>query len=284
MARANNLITRANEREGAEMGTFSRRDLIKSTGIVGIAALAGGSPGADAQQNEDNRNEEAKARPDGSKAADRGSAGDDDVLRFFNTDEAQFIAAAVERLIPADDRWGGAGEAGVLYYIDHQLASVYGSGAKMYLDGPWDPQGFPGQGYQLRYSPAELYRVGIAEIRDQVKQQYKGKEFWELGQNDQDTVLADLDMGNMKLPSMPSTVFFETLLANTIEGYFSDPIYGGNRNMVGWRLVGFPGAYAQYLGLVDQHGFELRREPIGISNADAVLSLERQGRQERKAG
>jgi gluconate 2-dehydrogenase gamma chain len=65
-------------------------------------------------------------------------------------------------------------------------------------------------------------------------------------------------------------VFFETLLANTVEGYFADPVYGGNRDMVSWRIIGFPGAFAQYLELVDQHGYVYDRPPIGIAGALAA--------------
>ena len=51
----------------------------------------------------------------------------------------------------------------------------------------------------------------------------------------------------------------------TLEGYFSDPAYGGNRDMIGWRMVGFPGAYAQYVELVDVHDLAYSRAPISIA-------------------
>jgi gluconate 2-dehydrogenase gamma chain len=119
----------------------------------------------------------------------------------------------------------------------------------------------------LRYSPAELYRVSIEEIRDHVRKQSDKKEFWELSTDQMDSVLKDLESGKIELPSVPSPAFFETLLANTIEGYFSDPVYGGNRGMIGWQMIGFPGAYAQYVELVDQFGYELDRPPLSIAGA-----------------
>jgi gluconate 2-dehydrogenase gamma chain len=247
------------------MTKLSRRELIKGTGLAGVAAVTGAAGSALAQQ----RGAAARGDPNG---AERAAETTTDVMTYFTADEARFVAAAVDRLIPADDEAGGAEEAGVAYYIDRQLSSAYGAGAKLYLEGPWDPDAAAEFGYQLRYSPAELYRVAIAEVRDAVKQHNDGKEFWDLDAEDKDAVLSALEHAEMELASVPSDVFFETLLANTIEGYFSDPAYGGNRNMVGWRLVGFPGAFAQYAGLVDQHGFEFKREPIGMANADAVLS------------
>jgi gluconate 2-dehydrogenase gamma chain len=185
---------------------------------------------------------------------------------FFNDEEARFVEAAVDRLIPADE-WAGAKEAGVLVYIDRQLAGAYGVGARMYLKGPWVPEAPPEQGYQLRHPPAELYRIGIAESRSYVRDEFGDKELWELAPEQIDSVLSALESGDASLPSIPSPVFFETLLANTVEGYFADPVYGGNRDMASWRMIGFPGAFAQYLELVDQHGYVYDRPPIGIAGA-----------------
>jgi gluconate 2-dehydrogenase gamma chain len=82
-------------------------------------------------------------------------------------------------------------------------------------------------------------------------------------------VLKELESGQIRLPSLPSPVFFETLLANTVEGFFSDPAYGGNRGMAGWRMIGFPGAYAQYADLVEAYDLPYTRPPIGIGDEAA---------------
>ncbi|HEV7275254.1 MAG TPA: gluconate 2-dehydrogenase subunit 3 family protein [Devosiaceae bacterium] len=242
---------------------LSRRDLFKTAGVAGIAAVV---PPALGQQPEilapPEANDAPAHQPDNLAAAD--------VLFFFNDEEARFIEAVVERLIPADPRWPGAAEAGVLYYIDHQLASAYGAGGRMYLRGPWVPDAAPEQGYQLRFSPAELYRIGIEEARAQIRDT-TGSEFWDLTPAAMDSALKDLETGRTQLPSLPAAVFFETLLANTIEGFFGDPAYGGNRDMVGWRMVGFPGAYAAYLEEVDIYNLEYLREPVGMANQQARL-------------
>jgi gluconate 2-dehydrogenase gamma chain len=189
-----------------------------------------------------------------------------DVLFFFNEAEASFVERAIDRLIPPDPEWPGAVWAGVLVYIDRQLASAYGAGGHMYLNGPWAPDAPPEQGYQLRYSPAELYRIGVEETRAWVRDLHGGREFWEIGEPMMDEALHALETGQAPLPSLPSAVFFETLLANTIEGFFADPAYGGNRDAVGWRMVGFPGAYAQFLDLVDEWGYPYDRRPIGMTD------------------
>jgi gluconate 2-dehydrogenase gamma chain len=253
------------------MDGLSRRALLRTAGAAaGTAAIA----------------PTALAEPvPGSAAAPQPAADgrSTDLLGFFNAEEARFVRAAVDRLIPADDRWGGAEAAGVLYYIDQQLGGAYGAGARMYLKGPWAPDAPPQQGYQQRHSPADLYRTAIGEIRSAVRQQHGNREFWDLSPDEMDKVLSGLETGELRLASLPGPVFFETLLANTIEGYFGDPAYGGNRGMISWRMIGFPGAYAQYVGLVDQFGFDFAREPVGIAGEPGPrASHEMQQHAERK--
>ena len=79
-----------------------------------------------------------------------------------------------------------------------------------------------------------------------------------------------MESGEIQIEELPVQVFFETLLANTIEGFFADPAYGGNRDMVGWRMVGFPGAYGQYAFEVEQHGMIWDHPPVSM--ADTVHS------------
>jgi gluconate 2-dehydrogenase gamma chain len=185
---------------------------------------------------------------------------------FLTEQEAAFIAAAVDRLIPADETWPGAAEAGVVDYIDRQLAGAYGSGSRMYLEGPW-PEGTPQQGYQLPLTPAQLYREAIRGIGVHLGQAYGGRAFEQLTANEQDGLLRALETGTLDIGDAPAAVFFETLLANTIEGFFADPIYGGNRDMVGWRMVGFPGAYAQFVYEVDRHGVRFDRPPMSMAQS-----------------
>lgn len=240
-------------------GRFSRRDLLKTTAAAGVAGL---SASARAQELP------AAERP-GAAPAPQGAAGaDETLLFFFTTEEARFVEAVVDRLIPPDEQWPGAAWAGVVTFIDQQLAGAYGSGARMYLEGPWKPDAPPQQGYQLRYSPAELYRTGIREAREWIAGRF-GAEFRELAPDVQDQALSALESGTAKLPSLPSPVFFETLLANTVEGWFADPAYGGNRDMVAWRMVGFPGAFAQYVDLVELYDRPYTRPPISLANQEA---------------
>lgn len=180
---------------------------------------------------------------------------------FFKAEEAEFVEAAVARLIPADEMGPGALEAGVPDYIDRQLAGAWGRGERLYRSGPWQP-GTPGQGYQLPFTPAELFRTAIRAIVEDLRR--NRRSFAQLTAESQDRYLAALEDEARSLGGVPSNVFFHSLLELTIEGFFSDPVYGGNKDMVGWKLVGFPGAYANYYDFVDQHGIAFKRPPMSL--------------------
>jgi gluconate 2-dehydrogenase gamma chain len=180
---------------------------------------------------------------------------------FLNDSEKRFLESAVDRLIPPDEQWPGARQADVVNYIDLQMAGPWGRGEMLYRHGPFRA-GTPSQGYQLEYTPAELFRRSISAINAHFKA--RGKAFDQLPSKAQDSYLASLEKGGIDLDGVPCNVFFELLLQHTVEGFFSDPIYGGNKNKVGWRMLGFPGAYADYYDLIDKHGVAFSREPLGI--------------------
>jgi gluconate 2-dehydrogenase gamma chain len=181
---------------------------------------------------------------------------------FFNAAEVLFIEAACERLIPADDLGPGALGAGVTNYLDKQLGGAWGAGERLYRSGPWQP-GTPSQGYQLPFTPAELFHTSLRAIIQGLTA--RGTPFHEMSADAQDTYLKSLESGAHDLDGVPSGVFFDMLLKMTIEGFFSDPAYGGNRNMVAWRMIGFPGAYADYFESIDKHGVKFVREPMSLA-------------------
>src|ERR1700730_16192712 len=169
---------------------------------------------------------------------------------FFTADEAAIVEAAVDRLIPPDERGPGGKDAGCAVFIDRQLAGPFGRAEGLYTRPPFMP-GAATQGYQLPDSPAARYRAGLRALADYIKSNFAGKSFRDLTLNDQDTVLKGLESGSIALRDVKSAEFFALLLGNTQEGFFADPIYGGNRDMAGWKLVGFPGARYAYRDWVD---------------------------------
>ena len=184
------------------------------------------------------------------------------VYNYLTAPEVRFLDAAAERLIPTDELGPGAREAGVTCYIDRQLCSAWGTHGRNYRSGPW-LEGTPEQGFQSRLTPQEIYRIGIYEVNAFCRTQYE-KPFDQLQPDRQDEVLKALEKGEVELPSLSSKLFFDLLWRNTEEGFFADPIYGGNRGKVGWKLIGFPGipsaAYKDHLGNADPY----RAEPVSI--------------------
>jgi gluconate 2-dehydrogenase gamma chain len=190
--------------------------------------------------------------------------------RFLTTPEHAFVEAAVARIIPADDLGPGAKEAGVANFIDHQLAGPYGRAEGWYMQGPWR-QGVDEQGYQLKLTPAQLYRAAIAAIDRHVRQQHH-KTFAQLDAAAQEAVLDGIDKGEIDIPGVPVRKFFEMLVQNTVEGFFADPIYGGNRDFIGWRLIGFPGPRYNYIVEIGQYGRKYDMPFVSLSGRDAGLT------------
>jgi gluconate 2-dehydrogenase gamma chain len=185
---------------------------------------------------------------------------------YFHAAEWAFINAAVARLIPSEGEGPGGLEAGVPEFIDRQMELPYGHGAYFYLKGPFLEDSPPSLGYQLRFTPREIYRLGIA-AGNSATQASRGKDFAQLPATDQDRFLAAMEKGEETFTTVPAAVFFAQLLTNAKEGYFSDPLYGGNRGMVAWKWIGFPGARADFTDWIDQAGRRYPYGPVSISGA-----------------
>lgn len=181
--------------------------------------------------------------------------------RYFTDAEWAALSALVDRLIPADETGPGALEAGVPEFIDRQMNLPYGHGALWYMHAPFHPDAPPEFGYQLPFAPRELYRYGLARLDKAVRRQY-GKPVAQLSAAQRDALLGALEHNEVGLDGMPSSVFFGQLLQNTYEGYFCDPVHGGNRGMAAWKMIGFPGARADYMDWVRQYGAEYPLPPI----------------------
>lgn len=181
---------------------------------------------------------------------------------FFDAAEAAFVETAASRLIPADELGPGALEAGVPAFIDRQLAGEYGHGTRWYMQGPWS-KGEATQGYQGRMTPAALYRAAIREINEAAVREGHSP-FEKLPQVDQESWLHRLEAGQLDLPTADAKAFFSLLWQNTQEGFWSDPLYGGNRGMVGWKLIGFPGARYDHTPYVSRHGEAYPLPPVGL--------------------
>jgi gluconate 2-dehydrogenase gamma chain len=197
-------------------------------------------------------------------ASETGKA--DFVPSFFSSDEWRFINAAVARLIPSDGNGPGGVETGVPEFIDRQMEAPYGHGAYSYMQGPFHPEAPPTLGYQLQYTPREVYRVGIADANKSILGS-NGKSFADLTPDQQDGLLKQMESGGISFERIPAAIFFAQLLENTREGYLADPMYGGNRGMAAWKWIGFPGARADFTDWIDRPGASYPLGPVAIQGA-----------------
>jgi gluconate 2-dehydrogenase alpha chain len=134
--------------------------------------------------------------------------------------EARTVAAVFERLFPTDEGSPGAIDIGVLTYLDLALAGAY-------------------------QDKAEAYRLGLAAL-DLAARRRSGKPFADCSAEKQDTLITELEKGilpNFRVP--PQHDFFEMLRAHLQEGLFADPAHGGNRDKLGWKLLGHPGFWPE---------------------------------------
>ena len=183
---------------------------------------------------------------------------------YLRAEEAAAVDAIVARLIPADELGPGAQEAGVTTFIDRQLAGPYGGHDWLYMQGPFPPNPLPSQGLQSPVTPREEYRLGLAALGEYCQTTYGGRSFAQLPAEEQDRLLTGLEKGQVKLSGYDGRRFFLLVQANCIEGFFADPVYGGNRDMVGWQLVGFPGTRYDYRDVMARPNQAYTLPPVGI--------------------
>ncbi|ALM54026.1 gluconate 2-dehydrogenase subunit 3 family protein [Halomonas huangheensis] len=183
---------------------------------------------------------------------------------FFDDDEWHFILAACDRLIPSEGEGPGALETNVPVFIDRQMEGKFGHAADWYMQGPFDEHASPLFGYQSSLLPRDVYRRGIAATRAWCQQQHDA-DFAALDEETRDQVLSLLEKGDIQFDDVSSRQFFSFLLQNTREGYFADPIHGGNKHMAAWKFIGFPGARASYLEWVDQHNKAYPLGPVSLT-------------------
>lgn len=181
--------------------------------------------------------------------------------------EWAFVVAAVARLIPSEGEGPGAIETRVPVFIDMQLAGDFGRAADWYMEGPHEADASPLRGWQTPLTPLQIYQQAIP-VFDEWCRTTHGKIFAELDEATQDQALTSLQKDEVKLdPEMRD--FFSILLGNTKEGYFADPLYGGNHKMQAWTYIGFPGARGSYKEWVLKHNVKYPLGPVSISGERA---------------
>lgn len=272
-------------RRAMRQAQMSRRRFLLQTGALGTIAAAGAisTVAQDATP---------MATPTGSSTATAGAEwelfegvpttpymppGMD--FRALTETEAVAVETITARLLPGTPDDPGAREAGVVYYIDYLLSQNEGFVEPTYRSGPW-ARGYEGDtepdpepdviwvpaedlsryGYQAPLSPLAIYQIGLQALEEYASETWE-RSIAELEDEEVDEMIWAM-LGNEieQFTEFSPISFFHTLRLHTAEGFFSDPGYGGNRDLAGWRLIGFPGAQRSYSPL-EMQTEGTRREP-----------------------
>jgi len=273
-----NKQTDRNEKEG-----LSRRQFLKNSGLV-AGGVVGGSLFGGLLTNQ------IQKKPL--------TAGIDDVVNlqearmfFSRREDFEILSAATERIFPENKDGPGAIELGVPYFIDKQLAGAWGLNAKDYMKGPFvqnqQIQGFqdrnrnqdsqgpntetqaptPSARYQTRLNRNEIFILGIRKLESVSQDKFKVK-FVKAEADQQDEILQMFDDNEVELAGVDSETFFHLLIQTTIEGAYADPLYGGNKNMMGWKMKEYPGPRMGYLDQIEEKEFILM-EPESLKDYQA---------------
>jgi len=217
-----------------------RREFLKGAGVAGagVAAAATGLTACTPEAATTAANAAPPAAPE--------------TRLVLTPEEVAFFTAAVDTIIPADQLSPSGSDCGCVTFIDGQLASAWGGGARMYRAGPY-LQGTPEQGYQLPLTPRDFFAAGVIAANEWSRKTYGGKAFDMLAPEQRAEALTAMEEGKAQFAGFDSKLFFQRLLQITMEGFFADPIYGGNRNKASWRMLGFPGLPATYADKYDEY-------------------------------
>lgn len=260
--------------------TLSRRKFIKNSGLV-AGGVVGGSILGGLLTNQFATGPKTQTK----------NVEDHEALQharvFFNRkSDFDTLAAATECILPEDDLGPGAILLGVPYFIDKQLAGSWGTNAKEYMrdpfyqneqvieyehkDSPQDKSGpntstkapTPTPRYQTRLNRGEMFLQGVRRINEVSKEKFDDP-FTKLAEEDQIEILEAFENGEVPMTGVSSITFFNFLLQMTLEGAYADPVYGGNKDMMGWKMKEYPGPRMAYLDEIDKDEFILK-EPKSL--------------------
>jgi gluconate 2-dehydrogenase gamma chain len=183
--------------------------------------------------------------------------------KYFTPEEARLVEALVDRIIPPDPETPGGKDIGCAVFIDAQLAGPYGDSAWLYTSGPFHP-GIKQQGPQSPDPPVVQYRKFLAAFDRYCRT--SGVSFAQMTDDRKDETLHGIEDEKIKLDGIDAKTFFATLVKDTQKGFFADPIYGGNKDMAAWKMIGFPGARYDYRDWIDRHNERYPNPPVSIAD------------------
>lgn len=259
----------------------SRRKFLKNTGMVAGGVVGGALLGGLLTNQLGKKTEEAPAK-------------NLQEARVFFSREEDFavLSAATERIFPEDEHGPGAIGLGVPYFIDKQLAGSWGTNAKEYMKDPFmqneqvhqyqhlttqqDKSGpnastkapTPTPRYQSRLNRGDIFITGLRRM-DEVCQERFGVSFPDAKVEQQNEILTLFESGEVEMVGVAAVTFFNLLLQTTLEGAYADPVYGGNKDMMGWRMKEYPGPRMAYIGEIESEEFILM-EPQSLRDYQSL--------------
>jgi gluconate 2-dehydrogenase gamma chain len=187
---------------------------------------------------------------------------------YFTADEGRAIEALADRIIPPDPQTPGGKDSGCAVFIDRQLAGPYGRSEGHYNQPPFMP-GTKQQGPQSPNGPAATYRQALAALDKYCQSTYQGKRFADLSDQQKDELLKSIEDEKTKLDDIDGKSFFADVIKDVQTGFFADPLYGGNRDMAGWKLVGFPGVRYDFRDVIEKPNQAYALPPVGMQGRPA---------------
>jgi gluconate 2-dehydrogenase gamma chain len=202
------------------------------------------------------------------------------VQQFLTADETKLLDALMARILPGSAEDPGAHESGAVLFVDAMLAEFAAFDEPTYQSGPFvgdpssvselpqgvadlSPDELERYGFQGKMAPQETYRQGLAQLAAYAQQQL-GVPFASAAAAQQDQIVGALADGTAPFDKPKAKDFFKRVRKDTIHAVFSDPVYGGNRDMIGWKLVGYPGAQRVWTPVELKHGPDPSRQYQGL--------------------
>lgn len=261
---------------------ISRRRFIKNTGMI-TGGVVGGSLLGGLLTNQFITKPETQLKQEN-------TATFQEARQFFTRlDDFHVLEAATECIYPKDDNGPGAIELGVPYFIDKQLAGQWGMNAKDYRQGPFmkfdQVESMKGKGeekyptnspylvnkpdtelqrHQSRLTRGEIVIGGLRKM-NQISQKRFKTLFYKADEDQQIEILQGFESGKVKMSGVAPENFFILLRQMTLEGAFADPLYGGNKNMAGWKMKEYPGPQASYANVIEKKEF-VKMKPISLND------------------
>lgn len=234
----------------------SRRRFMKNSGIAlgGVAggSLLGGLFTTQLLTGEKSNQQKTEPEPRYTEA------------RMFFTRFEDFVVLeqATEKIFPKDDNGPGSIELGVPYFIDKQMDGTWGTNNGDYRLGP-----FLESEPSVEHSSLTRGLIMISGIRkiNQISNERFNTSFDKAAEDQQIEILQDFQNDNVIIEGVNASSFFNLLRTLTLEGVYSDPLYGGNRDMAGWKMKEYPGAVASYADIIESEEF-VKKEPTSLTS------------------